>query len=197
MEIRSVQSGMTKFLFLALFVAFSFAARFLEHAPNFVPIGALALWAGVYLHNKKIALALPLLVMFASDLFIGFYHWQVMASVYFGFAIMVFLGWLVKRQKSLSNVIFASFGGAIFFYLTTNFAVWATSSWYPQNLYGLLSSYTLALPFFRNSLMSDLFYGAVFFGVYEGFLLLKKKLPAALSGPRGAFNSVFRRSLLS
>ncbi len=166
---------MTAIIFGTLFFIFSFAARFIEHAPNFVPIGAFALWAGVYL-NKKFGLFMPLLVMFLSDLVIGFYDWKVMLSVYFGFAVMVLLGWLVRKAKTASNVIFASFGGAVFFYIITNFAVWASSSWYPQNLYGLLSSYTMALPFFRNSLMGDLFYGAVFFGAYEGFLIAKRKL---------------------
>ena len=113
--------------------------------------------------------------MFLSDALIGFYDWKVMSSVYAGFAIMVLLGWWVKREKSVDNIILASLAGALFFYVITNFAVWATSTWYPHNLYGLLSSYTLALPFFRNSLMGDLFYGAAFFGAYEGFLFARKK----------------------
>ncbi len=166
---------MTTVIFGVLFLIFSFAARFIEHAPNLVPIGALALWAGVYL-NKKFGLFVPLFVMFLSDLVIGFYDLRVMLSVYLGFAIMVLLGWLVRKERTAPNVIFASFGGAVLFYLLTNFAVWASSGWYPQNFYGLLSSYTMALPFFRNSLMGDLFYGAVFFGAYEGFLLAKRKL---------------------
>lgn len=165
---------MTIAVFGVIFFVFSFAARFIEHAPNFVPIGALALWSGAYL-TRKVSLFIPLLVMFLSDFIIGFYDWKVMLSVYFGFAIMVLLGRMVQRQKTASNVIFASFGGALLFYLITNFAVWASSAWYPQNLYGLLSSYTLALPFFRNSLLGDLFYGAVFFGAYEGYLFTKRK----------------------
>lgn len=164
-----------KSAFVFAFLIFAFAARFLEHAPNFVPIGALALWSGVYL-SKKYSLFVPFLVMLASDLIIGFYNWKVMLSVYLGFAIMVFLGWLVRKEKTASSVLFASLGGAVLFFIITNFAVWASSAWYPQNLYGLISSYTMALPFFRNSLMGDLFYGGVFFGVYEGFLLAKRKL---------------------
>ena len=186
---------MTKVVFLAIFIVLSFAARFLEHAPNFVPVGALALWSGAYL-PKRYALFVPLLVMLASDALIGFYNWKVMLSVYTGFAVMGLLGLWVRRNVSASNILFASLGGAVTFYLITNFAVWI-STWYPQNIYGLLSSYTLALPFFRNSLMGDLFYGAVFFGAYEGFLFLKRKLPAILAGSRGAFNSDSRRSLFS
>ena len=173
---------MTAALFTIAFFLLSFAARFLEHAPNFVPIGALALWSGAYL-PKKYALFVPLLIMLASDALIGFYSWQVMISVYAGFMVMGLLGWWVKREKSVDHVILASLAGALIFYVITNFAVWAASAWYPHNLYGLLSSYTLALPFFRNSLLGDLFYGAVFFGAYQGCLIARRKL-AILSAPQ-------------
>ena len=166
---------MLKVVFTIIFLAFSFAARFLEHAPNFVPIGALALWSGVYL-PRKYSLFVPLLVMLLSDALIGFYSWKVMLSVYLCFAIMGILGWWARREKSAGSIIFASLSGAVIFYIITNFAVWAFSSWYPQNLYGLISSYTLALPFFRNSLLGNLFYAPVFFGAYEGFLFAKRKL---------------------
>mgnify|MGYP000424529956 CR=1 FL=1 len=39
-------------------------------------------------------------------------------------------------------------------------------TWYPHTLDGLLLSYTAALPFFRNSLASNMFYGGLFFGSY-------------------------------
>src|SRR3989344_7459523 len=166
---------MTAAIFAIVFFVLSFGARFIEHAPNFVPVGALALFCGAYL-SKKYSLFIPLLVMFLSDALIGFYDWKVMSSVYAGFAIMALLGWWVKREKSVDNIILASLAGALFFYIITNFAVWASSTWYPQNLYGLLSSYTLALPFFRNSLLGNLFYVPVFFGAYEGFFFARRKL---------------------
>jgi hypothetical protein len=49
----------------------------------------------------------------------------------------------------------------------TNFAVWAFGGLYPHSLTGLTECYFLAIPFFRNTLLGDLFYSGAFFGGYE------------------------------
>jgi hypothetical protein len=36
---------------------------------------------------------------------------------------------------------------------------------YPKNFGGLMACYVAALPFFRNAVVSDLFFAAVFFGL--------------------------------
>ena len=41
--------------------------RFLPHAPNFVPVAAIAVFAGAYL-NKRIAVLVPLAIIVISDL---------------------------------------------------------------------------------------------------------------------------------
>ena len=38
---------------------------------------------------------------------------------------------------------------------------------YPKTTAGLIECYTMGLPFFRNTLISNLFYATVLFGVYE------------------------------
>ena len=148
------------------FAVFSVTARLLYHAPNFVPIGALALWAGVYL-PKRYGIFLPIAAMLASDFFIVFYDWRLMAVVYASFAVIAPLGWIIRNNKSASNVLLASFSGSVIFFITTNFAVWYLSSWYAHTPPGLMLSYAMAIPFFRNSLLADLFYNASFFGVYN------------------------------
>ena len=55
---------------------------------------------------------------------------------------------------------------------------------YARGLDGLLQSYTMAIPFFRGTLLGDLFYTCVFFGGFEllrGFTggLLRRGEPAA------------------
>ncbi len=141
--------------------------RFLPHLPNFAPITALALFGGAYLQNKKLAVALPLAAMGFSDYFIGFYHLPIMASVYLSFAFSGLLGLWLKKRKDLGNVLGITFLASIQFYLITNFAVWAFGTMYPHTGAGLLASYVNALPFFRNTLLGDLFYVGVMFGAYE------------------------------
>jgi hypothetical protein len=165
-----------KFIILAiLFGALSVVLRLLPHAPNFAPIGALALFAGIYF-PKKWGIVVPILVMIISDFFIGFYDLKLMGVVYGSFLIMTVFGYFVRRGKNFINITFGILGGSIFFFITTNFAVWALSDWYPHTIGGLIYCYTLALPFFKSSLMSNIFYGGIFFGVYEFMDVLAKQL---------------------
>ena len=155
------------------------ALRLLPHSPNFTPIAGLALFGGAYL-NRRYAILVPIAAMLVSDFFIGFYSPVVMLSVYGSFLLTGIIGlWLAKR-KSATNVVFAASTSSILFFIATNFAVWF--AWYPKNLEGLTTCYTLAIPFFRNTLLGDLFYTGVFFGGYELVLRLVKKPALAAAG---------------
>lgn len=141
--------------------------RILPHLPNFAPIAAMALFGGVYL-NKKYALILPVAVMMISDIFIGFYNPWIMFSVYGSFLLIGLIGLWLKSHKTLPNIIGASLFGSIIFFLVTNFAVWVVPhSLYPHNLQGLAECYTMGLPFFRNTILGDLFYSGAMFGLME------------------------------
>lgn len=76
---------------------------------------------------------------------------------------------------------------SLLFFLISNFGVWL--HWYPQTMQGLLTCYTLALPFYRNTLIGDLAFGSIIlianvllFGktVDEDKSRLKQKLFSAL-----------------
>ena len=172
---------MKKLLPALVLITLGIVARFLPHPANFAPIGAIAIFSGIYL-PKKWALALPLAAMLVSDLFIGFYAWPIMASVYAGFIIMGLIGLAVRKNKKLSTVLGGTILGSLIFYLVTNAAVWAFGSLYPPTAAGLLQSYYTAIPFFRNSLLGDLFYTGVLVGAYETSLaLLYKEKKAAIT----------------
>lgn len=147
-------------------ITLGIVARLLPHPANFAPIGAVALFGGMYL-TKRYALILPLIAMFVSDIFIGFYTWQIMASVYVSFALAGLIGLWIRKNKKLSTIIGGTVLGSILFFLITNFAVWAFGVMYAHNFSGLVQSYIMAIPFFRNSLLGDLFYAGLLVGSYE------------------------------
>lgn len=160
-------------ILIYLLLILAIATRFVPHPANFTAIGAIALFSGLYL-NKKQALALPMITMFVSDIFIGFYSPYIMASVYIGFAFMVMIGQYLKNKIKFGNILFGAIAGSTIFFLLTNTAVWAFGTMYTHNLSGLLESYYLALPFWRNELLGNLFYSGVLIGGYE---MIKKLVP--------------------
>lgn len=152
-------------VFTIIFSVLGVILRLVPHLPNVAPIGALALFAGVYL-PRRYGIVLPLLVMLIGDFFVGYYEIDVMITVYASFAATVMIGWLVSRQPTFVKIFGGALAAAVLFFLTTNFAVWASSSWYPHTAGGLLSAYVMGLPFFRYSLMGDLLFTAVLFSSY-------------------------------
>lgn len=155
-----------KNILVYLLIILAIATRFIPHPANFTAIGAIALFGGLYL-NKKQAFCLPVIIMFVSDIFIGFYNPYIMASVYAGFVITVLLGQYLKNKIRLGNIALGAVAGSAIFFLLTNTAVWAFGTMYAHNLSGLFQSYYMALPFWRNEILGDLFYSGVLIGGYE------------------------------
>lgn len=153
-----------KNLMLGLFIlSIGIIARFIPHIPNFVPITAIALFAGRYF-PKYWSLIIPLAAMFLSDLILGFS--DVTAYVYVAVVLASFLGYFLKDNFSVTKLGSATLLSSILFFLITNFGVWR-AGWYGFSFDGLITCYVMALPFFRNSLLGDILYTAVFFGLYE------------------------------
>lgn len=132
--------------------------RLIPHPPNFTSVTAIALFGGFYFSNKLLAYIIPLLIMIISDLFLGFS--SITIFVYLAFVLVSFIGTRTKRV-SFFSVLLCSLS----FFLITNFGVWLLG--YPKTWTGLAECYTLALPFFRNSLLGDLFYSAVMIFGYQ------------------------------
>lgn len=169
--------------FILVFVLIGVSLRLLPHPPNFAPIAAIALFGGVYL-SRKVALILPFAVLVISDIFLGgYYHFPLMVSVYGSFLIIVFLGFLLKKYKKWYTIGGSAVLSAVLFFIVTNFAVWAFSRLYPLTFTGLMQSYLMAIPFFKNTLLGNLFYTTVFFGVYElagVWIRARFKIPAKM-----------------
>ncbi len=158
----------------ALLIALGIAGRLLPHPANFTPVAAIALFGAFYL-PKRWAVVLPLLAILLSDIFIGFYNPKMMIAVYGSFAITGAIGLYFREKKSFATVAASTLLGSIIFFLVTNAAVWAFGTMYTKDLAGLLNSYTMAIPFFRNSLLGNVFFVSLLFGSMEMLLSTQKK----------------------
>lgn len=137
--------------------------RFIPHVPNFTPVVAIALFSGFYL-NKKYAVLVPLSLMIVTDIFLGFHN--VMFFTWGSLILIVALGLIQKKRKSVLTIAGSSIASAILFFAITNFGVWL-GGWYSYTLKGLVDCYVMAIPFFRTTLFSTLIYSAVLFSAYE------------------------------
>ena len=147
--------------------------RILPHPWNFAPVGAMALFGGALLRNKRAAFLLPLAALFAGDLILGFH--RLMPVVYASFLVSVAIGFLLRERRTAARVTGAALLGAGQFFVVTNFAVWAAGGFYPLSGAGLAACYVAAVPFFWNTLAGDLLFAALLFG---GFALAERLLPA-------------------
>ncbi|HNT80843.1 MAG TPA: hypothetical protein PKH65_09200 [Bacteroidia bacterium] len=152
--------------------------RFIPHEPNFVPFGAMALFGGAYLSNKKLAFIAPLLAIFFSDIllqiFFGYGFHAGMPFVYGSYAIIVLIGIALRNRVITKNVFIASISASVLFFVVTNFGTWL-QGFYGYTLEGLSACYIAAIPFFRGTLTGDLVYNLIFFG---GFAIAQAKLPS-------------------
>lgn len=153
-------------------------SRLLPHPTNFTPIGAMAIFGAAYFSDKKLALILPLIAMFISDLLVNnliysaFYgsfmlftpgFWYIYGSV----ILMVVIGFFFLKKVSLGRVAGAGLASSVLFFLITNAGVWLGSPAYPQTIEGLMASYAMGLPFFQYTVLGTFFYSAVMFGAFE------------------------------
>ncbi len=140
-------------------------SRLIPHFPNMTPVGATALFSSAKFGMKK-GMIILLLTMLITDVLIGLH--SVMWATYGSFMITLCIGWWVQRKYSLSRFLTGTLVSSILFFIITNFAVWLVpNGMYTKNLTGLVHCYIMALPFFRNSLIGDFFYGFIFYYGYE------------------------------
>jgi hypothetical protein len=141
------------------------ASRLIPHPANFTPIGSLIL-----LNSKKSpwkGIALGILVMVISDIFLKFNFASVW--VYAGFISYAFWG-QIKKLHPVASVIL----GSISFFVISNFGVW-TGPWYSHDLAGFLQCFANALPFYRNTMISDVVFVIVILAGQKAYQLLKNK----------------------
>jgi hypothetical protein len=172
-EISQKENLLYRTLVALVLIVLAAALRIAPHPWNFTPIGAMALFSGAVLRDRRLAFLFPLLALFLGDLFIGFH--KLIPIVYASFLVNVAIGlWLRDRRTSL-RISLAALLGAIQFFLVTNLAVWQFLGSFPHTASGLLTCYIAGIPFFWNTLAGDVFYATLLFG---SFALAERLFPA-------------------
>ncbi len=162
--------------------------RLIPHIPNVSPVAGLALFSGAIIPHW-IGFIIPLCAMVISDFFLGFH--SAIPFVYGSFLLIAGIGFLLRKKMSPLRVGVGSIMGSFLFFIITNFGVWATSSMYEKSVGGLLRCYYMGLPFFRNTLLGDLFYVTIFFVGYRIVrLLIVLMLPSRFNRERHVGNTV-------
>lgn len=151
-------------LLVSLILAAAFA-RLLPHPVNMTPVPAIALFAGAYLPRKLYAFIIPVAAMFISDLVIGFH--STIPYVYAAMLLTVVLGFGLKGKVGFLNVAGATLVASVLFFVITNFGTWLVGGLYPLTKGGFVQCFTLALPFFTNTILGDFLFAAILFGVFS------------------------------
>ena len=139
--------------FLILILVFS---RLIPHPPNFTPIIATAILGSYFFDNLTKSIFVILISMLISDFFIGFH--SNMFFVYFAMLLIIILHFSLSIKLNYKNLLVYGFIASFIFYLTSNFGVWLMGNMYAKNLSGLIQCYILAIPFFKNTLISTFIY---------------------------------------
>ena len=151
---------------LAIFIALS-VSRFIPHPPNFTSLMALSFYIPAIFGIRY----LPMLIIsfVITDLIIGFHN-----VTFFTWGSVILIGLMSKFFiKNTTNRIIGALIGACLFFIVTNFGIWSLGS-YGYSFEGLIKCYTLAIPFFGNTLISTLIFSAMIEVFLQRKLLFKK-----------------------
>lgn len=172
-EISQKEALLYRTLLALVLIIVAAALRIAPHPWNFTPVGAMALFSGAVLKDRRLAFLFPLVALFVGDLFIGLY--KIISIIYASFLLSVAIGLWLRGRRTVARISLATLLGALQFFLVSNFAVWQFMNTYPHNFSGLVACYIAAIPLFWNTLAGDALYAALLFG---GYALAERFLPA-------------------
>ncbi len=138
---------------ISIFITLAMS-RFIPHPPNFTSLLALSFYVPVIFGLRYLPV---LLISFAITDFIIGYH----TGTFFTWGSVFLIGLI--SQFFAKTLIFRMSGaliGALIFYIITNFGVWV-SGMYGLTLSGLVTCYTLAIPFFAYSIISTIIFSSL------------------------------------
>lgn len=168
------------FLLVLAAIAYRIATGLFIHSgatwlSNFAPMAAIALCCAVYFPPRW-KFSLPLIALFISDVVLNYHYGASLFDAhiigrYLALALIGCLGLLLQNHASLKTLLPATIGASVVFYVITNFFSWLSDPGYVKNVSDFIQALTVGLAqysstpswmFFRNSLLSDLFFTLLF-----------------------------------
>jgi len=140
-----------------------------SHPYNFVPVFACLLFFGA--NRPRREFAIPLLALVGVDIFLTTHRYGYAltadhAITWIWYLAAALLGaTMLRSSQSSPRVLGTSLLTSVSFFLASNFAVWATWGMYAKTLGGLGTCYIAAVPFFRNSLLSETTFSLLIFAL--------------------------------
>jgi len=163
---------MLPYVFVLLAIAvrfFPFLGLNLPHVWHFTPLVASLLFFGA--RGSRRQMWVPLVLLAATDLVLTRFMWHYPFTwdtlvVWAWYAAILWLGTNLREKSGLWRVVAAAAISSVSFFIVSNFAVWAAwPAMYPRSLDGLIACYEAAVPFFRGTAVSDMFFSLVMFGI--------------------------------
>jgi len=152
-------------IFFGIFLALS-VSRFVPHPPNFTSLLALSFYVPALLGTRFIPALIISFIL--TDIVIGFH-----GTAFFTWGSVLAIGLISNYFKnSTLKRLSGALIGAFMFFIITNFGVWSIGS-YSYTLQGLITCFTLAIPFFSYSLISTFVFSAIIETIYR-FNFVKK-----------------------
>ncbi|GAC1422188.1 MAG: hypothetical protein NVS1B13_11570 [Flavisolibacter sp.] len=159
----------------ALRVLFN-ADKNLSFLANFTPLGAAALFGGVYFSEKIKAFAFPLLALSLSDVILSLAVYKTFGHgllyegwywTYGAFALMTLVGRIFIKHVGISTIVGAALICTFIHWVVTDFGVWYEGTMYAKTISGFISCLIAAIPFELSFLSGTLLYSAILFGAFQ------------------------------
>ena len=163
---------MLPYVFVLLAVAvrfFPFIGVNLPHAWHFTPLAASLLFFGA--RGSRRQMWIPLVLLSATDVVLTRFMWHYPFTwdtliTWAWYAAILWLGTNLRENSGFWRVAAAAAVSSVSFFIVSNFAVWlAWPAMYPRTVAGLIACYEAAIPFFRGTAVSDMFFSLVMFAI--------------------------------
>src|SRR5260370_19912214 len=120
-EISQKEPVLYRTLLALVLIVLAAALRIAPHPWNFTPVGAMALFSGAVLKDRRLAFLFPLVALFVGDVFIGLY--KIIPIIYASFLVTVAIGLWLRDRRTVARISLPTLLGTIPFFLVSNVAV--------------------------------------------------------------------------